>query len=594
MRNPVGPKIVPASRRVLPCPRSHDEPPEPAKVHVVVVESPPEQQVWQPLDLLAPKSDPLADDRANRWAWTFVLLGIAIRTIRYALRFPLWEDECFLSANLLDRGYADLMGGLDYAQVCPLLFLWVQRAMVGLLGFHEYSLRLFPFLCGLGSLLVFRHLAGRLLRGSALVLAVAIFAVSYPMIRYSAEAKQYSSDLLVGLLMLALAVEWWRRPERRGWLWALAAVMPLAVGISFPAVFVGGGLGLFVALVLWKTRDRRGWVPWAVYGLVLAASFAGSFALSAGSQSATTLEFMQDCWRAGFPPLSKPLELVRWLIVTHSSDLVAYPFGGHNGGSTLTLVACAAGVVVLVRRRQWPLAVLCLAPLALNFAAAAIHRYPYGQMVKFQFHLALAFCILAAIGAATLLSRPRKGRPVRTAPLTIALALLVAFGAGSAVRDVLSPAKSSTVERARDFARWFWFTTQFDGEVACLKTDLKRSFSPRSFERGLSAMYLCNQRIYSPRHARGEPPRWDRVAAERPLRCVEYRDASQPYDRQRRDAWLQAMKARYDLVAVDRYPFVLGDRTDAPPRELDYLDVYKFVPKPTRTAQRGSGQGPSG
>jgi hypothetical protein len=331
-----------------------------------------------------------------------------------------------------------------------------------------------------------------------------------------------------------------------------------------------------------------------VLNLLLLGSFAGLFALSAGNQSARTLEFMQDCWRAGFPPLSRPLELVRWLIVTHTSDLVAYPFGGHNGGSTLTFLVCAAGVVALARRRQWPLLVLCLAPLGLNFAAAAMHRYPYGQMVKFQFYLAPAFCILAGIGAARVLSRPRKGRPARTAPLAIALAFLVLFGAGSAVRDLLSPAKSTSVRRARDFARWFWFTAQFDGEVACLKTDLDRRFSPRTFQRGLSAMYLCNQRIYSPRHARGEPLRWERITGDRPLRCVEYRATSQPYDHDGRKAWLESMAARYDLVAVERYPFVLGDRTDEPARELDYLEVYKFVPKPTRTAQRGSGRGPSG
>ena len=36
-----------------------------------------------------------------------MLVGVVLRLTRYLLRFPLWEDEAMLSANLLDRGYGD-------------------------------------------------------------------------------------------------------------------------------------------------------------------------------------------------------------------------------------------------------------------------------------------------------------------------------------------------------------------------------------------------------------------------------------------------------------------------------------------------------
>jgi 4-amino-4-deoxy-L-arabinose transferase-like glycosyltransferase len=72
---------------------------------------------------------------------------------------------------------------LNYHTVCPVLFSWVQLTAIKLLGFNEYALRLFSFLCGLGSLFLFRHFAGRLLKGTAMVLAVALFAVSYPTMR---------------------------------------------------------------------------------------------------------------------------------------------------------------------------------------------------------------------------------------------------------------------------------------------------------------------------------------------------------------------------------------------------------------------------
>jgi hypothetical protein len=103
--------------------------------------------------------------------------------------------------------------------------------------------------------------------------------------------------------------------------------------------------------------------------------------------------------------------------------------------------------------------------------------------------------------------------------------------------------------------------------------------SPDKRDWGQSSVYFCNQRIYSPRHARGEKPHWERVSLDRPLRCVLYRSPGEeqgsstmgtrsPPDPQARQRWLERMRADYDLVAHDTYPF--GD---------DYVEVFKFVPK---------------
>src|ERR1700685_2927195 len=141
----------------------------------------------------------------GRWLGWFVLLGLLARIIRYAVCFPLWDDESFLCANFISRGFLDLLKPLDYHQVAPLVFLWIEAAATRIFGYSELALRLFPFVCGLISVVLFRRFASRLLSGFDLLLAVAIFAVSYPGIRYSAEAKPYGSDLLVSLVILWLS-----------------------------------------------------------------------------------------------------------------------------------------------------------------------------------------------------------------------------------------------------------------------------------------------------------------------------------------------------------------------------------------------------
>ncbi len=171
----------------------------------------------------------------DRWVGAFVLLGVAARLVRYLLCFPLWDDECFVCANLIDRSFTELIAPLDYHQVAPPLYLWCQKLLVTTLGFNEWSLRLCSLTSAVASLILFRYVAQRLVGGAALILSVGCLAVAYPLIRYSAEAKPYASDLAVSLLMTSLAVAWWQRPDRIRWLLCLAAVAPLAVGFSYPA-----------------------------------------------------------------------------------------------------------------------------------------------------------------------------------------------------------------------------------------------------------------------------------------------------------------------------------------------------------------------
>src|SRR3954451_19749190 len=109
----------------------------------------------------------------------FVVLGLLLRLARYLADFPLWCDEARLAANLIDLGFGDLGRPLRYQQVCPVGFLAVELAAVRLLGFSTWSLRLAPLVSALAGVLLFRRVAGRLLSGLPLLLAVGTFCVSW-------------------------------------------------------------------------------------------------------------------------------------------------------------------------------------------------------------------------------------------------------------------------------------------------------------------------------------------------------------------------------------------------------------------------------
>jgi hypothetical protein len=224
----------------------------------------------------------------TRMVWLFVGIGVALRLTRYLLGFPLWGDEYQLAANFLDRDFADLLRPLENNQVAPLGFLGIELAATRIFGFSELSLRLFPAMCAIASVFLFRFVASRLIRGLPLVFAMAIFAVAYYPIRLGAEVKPYASDLMWSLALTAFVVSWWRNPQQTRWLWLLTCVAPIALAISFPAAFITGGLSLGIAWTLWRNRQtsetRGGWVAWGAFNLVVAVSFLCLLRLSVGAQ----------------------------------------------------------------------------------------------------------------------------------------------------------------------------------------------------------------------------------------------------------------------------------------------------------------------
>jgi hypothetical protein len=536
----------------------------------------------------------------------FLVVGLLMRCSRYLMNFPLWEDECFLAVNFIDRGYLELLEPLRYHQVAPVLFLWIELTTVKLFGFHEFALRAFPFLCSIVGLFLFLHLAKRLLSGSALVLAVGIFAVSYPNMRYAAEAKQYASDMLAGLIYLTMCVEWWRAFSSTDtakthcasrWLWALVVFTPVAVGLSYSAVFSAGAVSLFVLMTIISrvstNRDpavsllsslfsHRQLRLWTVYNIALLGSFAVVLLIAAQGQASAELDWMGRYWSNAFPPLGTPAELPLWLLETHCGPLLAFPLGGHNFASAFTTICVLIGVIALARRNRI-LAVLLLMPATLHLIAAALQRYPYGGHFKFSMHMAGVICLLAGFGAVLLLDAIGKLTRTQRYTLAVATAYLLLVGSGTVIRDIRSPYKTESDMRARAFAQWFWFSTSFQGESLCVENDLGIILTPKAqTELSWTAMYWANKAIYSSQTVNHLDDL--KVTHKRPLRCVIYRDPKFKFDQSAFEDWMSEMTSRWELVSTEKYPFPLfakyqshADRDDA--RAVDYAEIYKFVPK---------------
>src|SRR5262249_20061433 len=128
-------------------------------------------------------------------------------------------------------------------------------------------------------------------------------------------------------------------------------------------------------------------------------------------------------WSEWFPP-SQPFALVKWLAAAHTGNMMAYPAGGSGGASFLTALLCLLGAWAIGRQRRWTIVFLCAGPFFLTFAAALLHRYPYGGSARVAQHLAPAICMLAGTGAAALIRRAFHSMAARRRALIAACMLL--------------------------------------------------------------------------------------------------------------------------------------------------------------------------
>src|ERR1700722_20205976 len=141
-------------------------------------------------------------ENAHRLRWlalALVAIGLAWRSTRYLLHFPIWGDEAMLLVNYFDKGYLDLLGPIEHCQIAPILFHWVERAMVHWLGTGEWAVRLPAFVACLASLALFWRLARLCLPPLACTIAVAILSVSIWPATMGALAKPYAWDLFFSL-----------------------------------------------------------------------------------------------------------------------------------------------------------------------------------------------------------------------------------------------------------------------------------------------------------------------------------------------------------------------------------------------------------
>ena len=337
-------------------------------------------------------------DRQQRSVWLLLGIGLGLRMWQFAGGAALFLDEIALARNIVGRDARALLSPLDYGQVAPPAFLLAERGLWSV--FHaDWALRVLPFASAVLSLFLFRALANRVVRGTAIPLAMGAFALGVPFVMYGAQVKQYSIGVAITLALLLLVLPLTTpQPGSRVSLPLVGAAGVVAVWFSESAMIVMAGLGAALMILAAQRRlpDAHRIVrfivlPWAVVACAAAL-------LSRRLVAPDTMDFMQFFWADAFVPLPpRSMHDLLWpwhtlIAVFHKPDGLGYRFAPAYA----LLAAFGMG------RSRRAEVVLLVAPIVVALGLATVRLYPFsGRLIVFLYPLFILFAAEAASEAFT-------------------------------------------------------------------------------------------------------------------------------------------------------------------------------------------------
>jgi len=305
------------------------------------------------------------------------LLGFFVRLYFYGINRSLWLDEAMLALNIVNRSFAELLQPLSYDQGAPIGFLLLQKIVIGLLGNWDYVLRLIPLIAGLLSIPLMYQVSKKYSVGIAPYVASGLFVLSAKLIYYSSELKQYSSDVLVALVILLTAQKCLEVNANKRALVVFGVSSVLAIWFSHPILFVIAAVFLALVLSLFERQNS--------HQLLHIIGTAGVFGISllllyvVSLRNLASNDVLLNYWSGSFAPLP-PWSNPGWYYDTLLNvlvDLAGLP------GNLISVGVLILGIFSLGSRR-WPLMLILVVPFPLTLIASALGKYPFsGRLLLF-------------------------------------------------------------------------------------------------------------------------------------------------------------------------------------------------------------------
>ncbi|PIU41754.1 MAG: hypothetical protein COS99_03800 [Candidatus Omnitrophica bacterium CG07_land_8_20_14_0_80_42_15] len=304
--------------------------------------------------------------------WVIICFGIFLRLRQYLFDRSLWFDELILVNYVIKNSFFEFFKPQVNTPTAPLGFLLLQKIVTQVFGSSDYALRIIPLLTGIGSIFVFYKIAKYYVGKIAAPIALALFVVSDRLIYYSSEAKQYSSDVLITLILYLSAIRFQKRYQKVSNVFLFALAGALSVWLSHSAVFILASIGIFLFVSSIYEKNMQKFVKIMIISLFWLVSFTAFYFVSAKSLAGSKdlLGYWDYAFMPGFDLSFINIEWLKKAFVGMFRDpLVLFPLW-------FSIPAFFAGLGAVLYRSRNNFFILVM-PIFFVLIASSFHKYPF-------------------------------------------------------------------------------------------------------------------------------------------------------------------------------------------------------------------------
>ena len=318
--------------------------------------------------------------------------GIAIAIVQFLFNRCLWADSARIAMNIAERGFIGLLKPLDYFQSAPVGFLWCVRFMWILFPNCDWSLKLFPLLFHVLSLLMISLILRMTISNpTARCFSLFLYVTAIGPLYFSSEVKQYIADEFAAACLLWLAI----RCTTRSQLLLLGITGLAFIPLSNAVFFLLPSIGLFLLMSL-PPESSKDMFPYLVISGLLWAAGLLCFTILFTDESLKN--YMIRYWSHADPAFlfrQGSWKLSLFTIVRQTCGTMAIMFGSFPS-MIVASVLIPLGVIRFLRQKHWNLVLLLVFPVLMHGLASLLKQYPFAP--RMLLHAFPCMLVLFAAG----------------------------------------------------------------------------------------------------------------------------------------------------------------------------------------------------
>jgi len=338
---------------------------------------------------------PIRDKHINIIFWISAgligIVGIVLRLRQYLANRSLWLDEAALAINIKEKGFHGLLQPLEFSQAAPVGFLYLEKLSSIIGGVNEFSLRFFPLLSGLlilpVSFLLYKQLMGK----TAALIGLWLIAISWPLIYYSSEVKQYSFDVLAAVSLFYFYLTYSDFYNRNKAFIVLGMMGIIWVWLSNITIIVLLSIMVFEGIQFLRLKDRNRLMYFSGIVVLWVISFSIYYILFIYKHPSA--EAMENYWAAFFAPISSLHDFTNWFKVEIYSQFRYFLLFGSKAG--VVILIFGLGIIISLFKKKSLL--IFFLPIMITIVLSILHKYPFhDRLILFllpAFFGFIAYCI---------------------------------------------------------------------------------------------------------------------------------------------------------------------------------------------------------